>query len=471
MSYDKLSPKSVLRFLTDLERSRLWVNSFILFQDGNIEAQFWRKPYKKGTQQLLFSLSKSFTSIAVGIAWDEGYLDLKDRVISYFPDKLPDKPSANLMKMTIHHLLCMSAGHHDNIYRRVAREQDWIKAFLAQEVQHEPGTHYRYSTHSTYMLAAIVERATGQSLVDFLMPRLFEPLGIPQPVWEACPAGVTAGGMGLSIGTEGIASFGQMLLDKGMYGGRRIVSEAYMELATREQSDNRQDTAHADSSQGYGYQFFLCREGCYRGGGAFGQLCFVAPKRRIVIAATSSLTGSAELQSLLDLVYDHLIPSADDGSDSCFDGKKQLQQKLAAMSETMHTHPITGLRVQAIGHRSYRTTPNPQRIRLVHLHMEGSGFELQIDYEDNQNKRLQLDFDRPVRFEERFVKDLSLHLQEVIGFAGLDEEGIVLTLYYIETPYVVTYRIRLSGSQLELAYTMNVSLNNEAFEVVGELLH
>jgi CubicO group peptidase (beta-lactamase class C family) len=255
----------------------------------------------------LFSLSKSFTSIAVGIARDEGYLDLSDKVISFFSDKLPDPISDNLSQMTIHHLLSMNAGHHENIYGYVAKETDWVKAYLSMEVEHKPGTFYRYSTHSTYMLSAILEKVTGQRLTDFLIPRLFEPLGISKPSWETCPMGVVAGGMGLSIPTERLANFGQMLLSRGMFNGHRIVSEEYINLATKEQSDTRRDEARIDFSRGYGYQFFLCRDGCFMGNGGYGQLCFVAPNKNIVIAATSSFPSMKQLQTLLDLIYEYIL--------------------------------------------------------------------------------------------------------------------------------------------------------------------
>lgn len=157
------------------------------------------------------------------------------------------------------------------------------------------------------LLAAVIERVTGQNMVDYLMPRLFEPLGIPRASWETCPQGITAGGMGLSLSMDSVAKFGQMLLDKGTYGGRRIVSEQYIERASREQSDNRAGAERIDSAQGYGYQFHLCRRGCYRGDGSFGQLCLVAPEQKIVIAAAASFKSMSRLQVLLDLIFENII--------------------------------------------------------------------------------------------------------------------------------------------------------------------
>jgi CubicO group peptidase (beta-lactamase class C family) len=336
-----LSSKALLEFFAQMEQLNLDVNSFMLLQDGKATAQFWRKPYRRECIQLLFSLSKSFTSIAVGIAWDNGFMDLQDKVISFFPDKLPETISSNLEKMTIHHLLSMNTGHHDNIYGILAKEEDWVKTFLSLEVLHEPGTYYLYNTHATYMLSAILERITCQDLIGFLMPRLFGPLGIPKPSWETCPKGIVAGGMGLSINTESIAKFGQMLLNKGIYNGKRIISEKYLDLATREQSDNRRNDDKIDSAQGYGYQFHLCRRGAFRGDGAFGQLCFVAPKENIVIAATSSFKNMKQLQTLLDLINKYIIDKLDKDSFQCLDDHNALELQLSSiMSPFSELQPL-----------------------------------------------------------------------------------------------------------------------------------
>ncbi|WP_076099313.1 serine hydrolase domain-containing protein [Paenibacillus odorifer] len=200
-------------------------------------------------------------------------------MVSFFPDQLPSSISPNLAKMTIHHLLSMNTGHNNNIYGAIAKQNDWVRAFLALDVEDEPGSYYNYNTHATYMVSAIIEKTTGENLVDFLMPRLFTPLDIERPDWETCPLGIVAGGMGLSIPTDGIAKFGQMLLNQGVYNCCRIVSEDYLKLALNEQSDNRWGQNKADWSNGYGYQFFMCRNGCKMGNGAFGQLCFIDPSR------------------------------------------------------------------------------------------------------------------------------------------------------------------------------------------------
>lgn len=459
---NSLPSKALPALFEQIEERRLSINSFILLKEGKAAAEFWREPYRRDCPQLLYSLSKSFTGIAVGIAWDQGLLDLQDRVISFFPDKLPERVSANLEKMTVHHLLSMNAGHDDNIYAAVAKEQDWVKAYLSMEVHHEPGTHYRYSTHSTYMLAAILERVTGVSLVDFLMPALFEPLGMERPVWETCPLGITAGGMGLSIRTEGIARFGQMLLNKGEYEGKRIISERYIQLATSEHSDNRAAATpnRIDSAQGYGYQFHLCRRGAFRGDGSFGQLCFVAPKENIVIAATSSFSSMQQLQTLLNLIYEYL-----------FDGTATTNEwKPAAAPAVPPFLPIPE-HAPALHNKCYRLEDNPLRLALLRFIQVREGLELHHVYEDGSEQKLPFSFTEQTSAQFLFVKDLAEHLQEAVTYGAWEDDGTLrLTIYFIETPYIVTYWIKMMDRSIDFRFQINVSLTLSDFQAAGHLV-
>ncbi|MCC3372481.1 serine hydrolase [Cohnella sp. REN36] len=462
----RLSSTAVLDFLDRIEEAKLAVNSLILLKDGETAAQYWRAPYRPDRPQLLYSLSKSFTSIAVGIAWDEGLLELDAPVVSFFPDRCPETISPRLARMTVHHLLSMNAGHEDPIYEAVARERDWVRAFLSQEVTHEPGTRYRYSTHATYMLSAILERVAGEPLVDYLMPRLFEPIGIARPVWETCPLGVAAGGMGLSIPTEGIARFGQMLLDEGVYKGQRIVSAAYIRMATAEQSDNRAEAKRIDSAQGYGYQFHLCRRGCYRGDGSFGQLCFVAPKERLVIAATASFPGMDSLQTLLNLVYECLLDRMGQADADPADAAR-LQERLAERSAPW----TTGMESSGLPNRGrdgcYRLTDNPHGLRTVRFRFRETLLWLEMNYEDERDQRLPFDLTGPAFAQSVFPKDLALHRQDVVTRAAwLGPDIIRLTLHYIETPYVVVYTIRFEEERIDWQFEINVSLNMTAYRSV-----
>lgn len=225
--------KAILDFIEATEQDQeINLKTFILLYDDNILAQFSKKPYSLEDQQLLFSMTKSFTSLGIGIASDKGYLNIEDEIISYFPEQLPEQISNNLSKIKIKHLLTMTSGLNNNAYEELYPQKNWIKAFLNQKFPQEPGSYYCYSTHGSHMLSAIVEKATGNSLLEFLNENLFKQLDIPKPQWETCPLGMTAGGMGLSLSTESIAKVGVMLLNKGIYQRKRILSESYVNEAT-----------------------------------------------------------------------------------------------------------------------------------------------------------------------------------------------------------------------------------------------
>jgi len=466
-----LSSKSLLTFYKQMKQLNLNVNSFILMQNGKVTSEFYRDPYRLGSPQLLFSLSKSFTSIAIGIACDEGLLDESDKVISFFQDKLPNTISDNLAEMTIHHLLSMNAGHHDNIYGSVVKQTDWVKAYLAKEVEHKPGTYYRYSTHSTYMLSAILERVTGQSLTNYLKPRLFEPLGISSPSWETCPLGIVAGGMGLSTSTEGIAKFGQMLLGKGLWSGKRIVSEKYITIATSKQSDTSRDEERIDFSQGYGYQFFLCRDGCYMGNGGYGQLCFVSPKHQVVIAATSSFSSMKPLQTLLDLIYEHILSQIDTSIHNHNDHdeqKAELDQLLSMMAYPFTTPFIQHSHTISLDDLHFSLLDNTQRLTQLQFTSSGSGFQLKHIFADQKVKVYPFDFNRLIHTTDYFVKDLALHDQEVVSQAcWITSNQLSITLLYIETPYAVNYSFSFYEKRVELKCTNNALFGIEEYEVSG----
>ncbi len=279
------------------------MHSFMLVRHGHVVAEGWWKPEGPEKRHVLHSLSKSFTSTAVGLAVAEGKLSVDDPVLKFFPEDAPAEPSAKLKAMRVRDLLTMSTGHQSE--PRFTPEQPWVRAFLAHPVEHKPGAHFQYNSPATYMQSAIVQKVTGQSVLEYLRPRLFEPLGIDGAEWSASPQGVTVGGWGLHIRTEDIAKFGQLYLQKGKWNGKQIVPAAWIEQATAKQVSNGSDPVK-DWDQGYGFQFWRCRHGAFRGDGAFGQFCIVLPDQDTVVAITSD---TKDMQAQLNIVWDKLLPA------------------------------------------------------------------------------------------------------------------------------------------------------------------
>ena len=327
-------PSSAIQAFVDAaEKNVDALHSLVVLRHGQVVAEGWWEPYRKGEPHVLFSLSKSFASTGIGLAIAEGRLSLDDTVLSFFPEEAPADPSDNLKAMRVRDLLAMSTGHHADVidnfpYTDPAVSQ--TRVFLSLPVAHKPGTHFVYNTPASYMLSAIVQKVTGTPLVDYLGPRLFEPLGISRPKWDATPKGVSLGGFGLSVTTEDIARFGQLYLQKGQWNGKQILPAEWVAVATSRQVSNG-SKPDSDWEQGYGYQFWRCRHGAYRGDGAFGQYCIVLPEQDAVVAITS---GLRDMQAVLNLVWEHLLPGMKAGGALPADGAAQdrLTKKLGSLS-------------------------------------------------------------------------------------------------------------------------------------------
>lgn len=304
-----VSSAQVRAFVEAADQSIRDMHSFMLVRHGHVVAECWWHPQAAEKPHILWSLSKSFTSTAVGLAVAEGKLSIDDKVLSFFPEDVPPEPSPHLRAMTVRHLLTMSTGHAAEPWWQ--GEEVWTKRFLAEPVPHEPGTHFRYNTPATYMLSAIVQKVTGETVVDYLTPRLFEPLGIQKPTWDQSPQGISIGGYGLYLRTEDIAKFGQLYLQQGKWQGKQLIPGEWIAQATTKQIDNDKapSAGNPDWRQGYGFQFWQCRHGAYRGDGKDGQFCIVLPEQDAVIAITAK-TGNMQRQ--LDLVWEHLLPAFQD---------------------------------------------------------------------------------------------------------------------------------------------------------------
>ncbi len=263
------------------------------------------------------------------MAQDEGLLSINDQVISFFPEDTPEEPSKNLKAMRVRDLLKMNSGHQWGTSSGMMQGDNWVKGFLAQEVQHKPGTHFVYNSGATYMLSAILQKVTGETVLDFLVPRLFAPMGIKKHTWESDPKGINVGGWGLSVTTEDISKLGQLYLQKGVWEGNQLISEACVEDATGYQTSNG-SSPDSDWEQGYGYQFWQCRHNAYRGDGAFGQFCIVMPEQDVVLAITS---GSDDMQGIMNVAWDYLLPAMEEAPlPPNEEGVKQMNQKLKSLA-------------------------------------------------------------------------------------------------------------------------------------------
>ena len=294
----------IRKFVEAADKQVNSMHSFMLVRYGYVVAEGWWKPEAAEKPHVMHSLSKSFTSTAIGLAVAEGKLSIDDPVLKFFPNDAPAEASDKLKQMRVRDLLTMTGGHQEEAKLRETTAP-WVKTFLAHPVPHKPGTHFLYNTPGSFMLSAIISKVTGQNTLEYLKPRLFDPLGIENPEWPVNDQGEIYGGWGLKIRTEDIAKFGQLYLQKGKWNGKQLVPAAWVEQATSKQVSNGSDPSR-DWDQGYGFQFWRCRHNAYRGDGANGQFCIVLPEQDAVIAITAN---TRDMQAELNVVWDNLLPA------------------------------------------------------------------------------------------------------------------------------------------------------------------
>ncbi|WP_395242872.1 serine hydrolase domain-containing protein [Agromyces sp. MMS24-K17] len=295
-----LDPAAIDRLLAGLDRLQE-PHAVMVVHRGQVVAEAAWHPYRLADPQLLFSVSKTFTSVAVGLAVDEGLLSIDDRVIDLLPDDAPAEPSANLAATRVRHLLTMTSGHASESMEAIGRTGGtWAQDLLAAPVEHVPGTRFVYDTGSSYLLSAILHRLTGGRVLDFLRPRVLEPLGVVDAHWELDPQGIDVGGYGLSIPIEGMAALGELFRLGGRLGDRQLVPAAWIEAASAAQVPNGPNVS-PDWAAGYGYQVWRCRNGAYRADGAFGQFIVVWPERELVVAI---FAGIQDMQEELSAVWE-----------------------------------------------------------------------------------------------------------------------------------------------------------------------
>lgn len=331
-----ISSQAILDFVNAADKNVNTMHSFMIVRHGRVIAEGWWQPEAADKPHILNSVTKSFTSTAVGLAIRDGKLRLDDPVLKFFPADAPADPSDNLKAMKVRDLLTMSCGHE--VEAKVVGGSPTVKQFLAHPVPHTPGTHFQYNTFGSYVLSAIVTKVTGQTELEYLKPRLFGPLGIETPQWNASAEGNSIGGYGLYLHTEDIAKFGQLYLQKGKWNGNQLIAKDWVAEATRKQVPNDQESHSkigSDWKEGYGFQFWRCRHNAYRGDGAGGQFVVVMPDQDVVIAITAA-TGN--MQGELSAIWDNLLPAFTTKALPA-DAAGQEKLKAAIANLSVHTEP------------------------------------------------------------------------------------------------------------------------------------
>ncbi|GEO10797.1 serine hydrolase domain-containing protein [Segetibacter aerophilus] len=464
-----MSASAISAFLDSIATSKHEFHSFMLIRHGKVIAEGWWNPYRRDLRHSLYSLSKSFTATAVGFARAEGKLSLTDKVVSFFPTQMPDTTSEYLKQLTLKDLLTMSVGQEPDPTGIVVQDTNWVKRFLTIPIKYQPGSKFLYNSTATYMLSAIVSKVTGQTVLDYLQPRLFEPLGIAKPDWEESPQQVNTGGWGLRLRTEDIAKFAQLFLQKGNWNGKQVLPQGWVEEASTahiiQHPDYPQEKREAsDWEQGYGYQMWRCRNNAYRGDGAFGQYAIIIPDQDVVIAITSETT---DMQGELNLIWKILLPVMQKGTlpaNAAADA--ELNKKLAALALPVKKDVIAPSLTEG---KTFSIEPNAQNIKSLQFKFQNKVCEVivkrdnevyPISFAANTWQQGETKLKGPYLVSGARNSLAGLPPFKVAGeYTWIDANTLELVLRYIESPHTQTMLCHFSGDNITVDLKRSFNTN------------
>ena len=287
------------RFLTDIEENGHNVHSFLVLRHGKVAAECYRAPFTADRPHALYSVSKTFTAAAIGIAAGEGLLSLDDRVKDFFPEITQNLKDKKLDMLTVRHLLTMTSGKNPSILDNKSKGH-WVESYFRFPWKCAPGEEFRYVSENTFMLCAILVRATGMGVRDYLQPRLFAPLGIAYPEWETDENGIEAGGWGLYVTTEDIAKLMLCIHQGGVFNGKQVIPADYVREMIRFQSDNADANTSPDSRAGYGYCVWRNEAvNGYRADGMFSQFGMVFQDHDAILALNAGIPMEQDCRDLI----------------------------------------------------------------------------------------------------------------------------------------------------------------------------
>lgn len=474
-----VSSAGILDFINAAEKSKTEFHSFVFMRHGKVVAEGWWNPYSANLKHSMYSCSKSFTAAAVGFAITEGKLKVSDKVVDIFKGDLPATVSPYLAELTVKDVLMMSDGQDPDPTTVIPAKDNWVKEFLATPIVNEPGTKFLYNSMGTYMLSAIVTKVTGYKVIDYLRPRLFDPLGIKDIDWEESPQHINTGGWGLRIQTEDMAKFGQLYLQKGMWDGKQILPASWVEDATtmKIMQDPNAPQSKKDSSdwlQGYCYQMWRCRNNAVRGDGAFGQYIIMMPDQDAVLAITAE---TPDMQDEINLVWKYILPSMHSGTlPADKDGDAKLNSKLTSLALPITAKTNIAPAINADG-KTYAMQANEKKIQSVGFKWQGNTLNLTlqadtatytVSFGDGKWQQGSTAMMGPYLVAAAKNVYAGLPPLKIAGsYSWKDDHTLELTLRYIESPHTAKLVCHFDGNNLSLDYYRSFEYGTRKVTLTG----
>lgn len=383
-----ISIQSLHRFLDAVEASRLPFHSCMILRHGKVALEAYWHPNRADETHRLYSATKSFVSIAIGLLADKKMLSLDDKIVRFFPDLVSESTHSFVRKATVRDLLRMATPFKKPTYGDPdVSGKDWLASYFRTPADHPAGTVYNYDSCGTYVLGAIVRRLTGKQFYEFLREEILDELGIAKS--SRCllgPDGEAWAGSAILLGTRDFAKFSQFLLQGGVWNGKRLISEEYIREATTKQIDNDPEGSGEPWRCGYGYQFWILRDNAFCMLGAGGQISVCLPQKELVFVCTADIQGRNDGKSLIfDMLWREIIETLDtDASDA--DAHESLLARCEALTlPTVAGAATSPIAAQVCG-KTYRMEPNPMGITQLALTLDGNKGTL--SYENARGEKM-----------------------------------------------------------------------------------
>ena len=442
-----LSSKQVLQVIdTLMAQTDTDIHGIMILRHGKVVAEKYNHPWGAPYGHTLYSCSKTFTAVAVGLAMADTLLTLDTRLSDVLPDKLPLEPSDSLLQITVRDLLTMRSGLPvDTRMRTVSR--DWTRTYLAQPMVAQPGALFAYDSIDTYLLSAMVQRVTGKTVMGLLRERIFAPMHITQAYWEESPEGITCGGWGLYLQLESMAKFGQLLVQRGMWAGRQLVPTEWVDQMLTKQVDVPNGTR-------YGYHIWQCPyPDMWRADGAYGEYIFVLPGTDMVVAITQCMRGNGNLEQRWINTLARSASSAALSAEPL--SQKILQDKEYTMKPTngnessrLHKLPFSvDLGTNDLGWRRVDCFPGEKQLRIRVTTTTGRSFDLLCGHQQWQLNSIE---GMPLNFRS-FKNEFSNIPQPFLvscsyGWTTLDD--LYLRLHFVNWLSSCRFHLNLKKGQV-----------------------
>lgn len=388
----RVPESAVADFLDRLEADGLTMHGFAILDRGKILAEGYWAPYTAATLHRMYSVGKSFVSLAVGLLQEEGKLRLDDRICDYFRDKCPEAGVHPWIEQTtIRNMLAMTTCHRQTTYKQY--KGDWVESFFHVPPTNLPGAVFSYDTSATHVVTALVERLSGRKLMDYLRVKAFDRIGVSKEAFfMEDPYGISQGGSGLNCTLRDLLAVAELVTEGGCYQGERLLPEAYLKEALKNQITTLQQTAR-DERLGYGYQIWQGRHGSFYFYGIGGQLAVCFPRERLILVTmANTLDNKNGIKDIFDAFDDCIYPwiggqKADEAAAIDAVGKRtgektpDLEARLSRLSlETVPGKEQSGVESQ-VGGREYLFEENMLQISWLKVDFSEEGGSLRMTKE------------------------------------------------------------------------------------------